>query len=62
MMQFVIWNVDQKKYVAPAGSERSFTKFLQKARIFPSKQAAASECCGNERPLLRICDATEVAR
>lgn len=50
MSKYVIWNVDQQKYVAPAGSKHSFTKYLQHARMFKSKEAAQTECCGNEFP------------
>lgn len=50
MTKFVIWNVDEKKYVAPEGCRHSSTKNLQKARVFATKEAAQYECCGNEFP------------
>ena len=50
-MAYVIWNVDQKKSTRwPAGSKHSFTKYLQHARIFKTRDAAQSDCCGNEFP------------
>ena len=36
------------KFVAPSGSEHSYTDKLQKARIFPDRNAAMREKCGNE--------------
>ena len=47
---FVIWNVDERKYVARLGKENSFTKYLQNARVFDTERAAQNECCGNEFP------------
>lgn len=35
-------------YVARAGSEKSYTSSLARARVFQSKRAAESEKCGNE--------------
>ena len=49
-MPFVIWNVDEQKYVALPGSKSSFTKYLQHARTFKSEREAQSDCCGNEFP------------
>ena len=36
-------------YVARQGSKSSYTRNLQHARPFNSKEAAEKECCGNER-------------
>jgi len=38
-------------FVAPSGMARSYTSMLQRARLFPSREAAQSEACGNERVL-----------
>lgn len=38
-------------YVAPRGSERSYTRQLQDARTFTSFDAAARECCEGEYPV-----------
>ena len=50
MGKYVIWNVDQQKYVAPSGQKSSFTKYLQHARVFETRQVAQNDCCGNEFP------------
>ena len=46
---FVIWNITQRKYVAPPGLQSSFTNKLQNARRFSTREAAEADCCGNER-------------
>lgn len=38
-------------YLAPPGSERSYTSNRYLARRFPNREAAAAECCGNETPV-----------
>jgi hypothetical protein len=48
-MSFVIWNLSQRKYVAPPGLKSSYTQFIHKARKFPSREAAEHECCGDEQ-------------
>lgn len=35
-------------YVTPAGSERSYTRVLEKARMFATRESAQTEKCGNE--------------
>ena len=43
---YVIRRTDQGGgYVAPPGSHSSYTKKLERARIFPTKEAADAECC-----------------
>lgn len=38
------------EYVAPAGSVRSFTPFISRARRFTTREQAEAECCpDNER-------------
>lgn len=37
------------KYVTPPGSERSYTLYLERARLFDTVEAAERERCGNER-------------
>lgn len=53
MTQYVVWNIDEKKYVAERGMESSYTNKLQNARVFQSKEAAQADCCGNERVIER---------
>jgi hypothetical protein len=48
-MIYVLWNMDEKRYVAPLGEVHSFTRYLTKARRFTSKEAAEAERCSNER-------------
>lgn len=50
MTKFVIKRTDQGGgFVARAGSVNSYTKKLQEARLFPTREAAeADRCPGNE--------------
>ncbi len=38
-------------YVAIAGSKNSYTTSLERARKFPTREAAQADCCGNEYPV-----------
>lgn len=40
---------DDGKFVAPAGSHRAYTNYLQGARVFLKREQAERERCGNER-------------
>jgi hypothetical protein len=55
---FVIWNTTQRAYVAPAGGATSYTRRIEAARKWPTREAADRECCGDER----VRDACEVLR
>lgn len=48
-MMYVLRNVDNGKYVAPSGSTNSYTERLQNARVFPTREAAQADACGNDR-------------
>lgn len=46
---YVIRRVDKHgDFVAKPGSGYSYTRKLEQARIFQSREAADKECCGNE--------------
>jgi hypothetical protein len=45
---FVIQRCDDGSYVARPGSVHSYTKKLQDARVFSSREDAERERCGNE--------------
>ena len=48
-MAYVIKRTDQGGgYVAPPGSEHSYTNALQRARTYPTRAAAEAERCSNE--------------
>jgi len=47
-MKYVLVREDGA-YVAPSGSSASYTRALQNARTFPTREAAERERCGNER-------------
>lgn len=47
-MAYVIRRNDDGKYVAPSGSLQSYTRSLEKARVYPTKDAAEAVKCGNE--------------
>ena len=53
MAEFVIRNNETGKYVAPAGSEKSYTGKLERARFFKTFDEARAEACGNEIVLSR---------
>lgn len=49
-MYYVLWNVDQRAYVARPGQKRSFTRKLHQAQPFDTREAAtASMCPDNEK-------------
>ena len=39
------------EYVAKSGHRSSFTKGVENARIFSTRELAVAECCSNERVL-----------
>lgn len=45
---YVIRRKEDGAYVSQPGSRESYTRSLERARKWPSKAAAESECCGNE--------------
>jgi hypothetical protein len=47
MNGFVLKRTDGQ-FVTPPGSQRSYTNSLQSARIFPTREAAQQDACGNE--------------
>ena len=49
-MKYVIKRTDDGQYVRPRGSVSSYTKMLQRERVFKSREAAQEACCeANER-------------
>lgn len=46
-MKYVIKK--DNSYVTPAGSAKSYTNFLQKARLFDSIEEAKKQACNNEK-------------
>lgn len=47
-MSYVIKNIDTGKYVSAPGRKKSYTTKLEYARIFPTREAADGDKCGNE--------------
>ena len=45
-MKFVIVCNYNGKYVTPRGR---YTKFVQSAKVYPSREAAAADACGHEQ-------------
>lgn len=49
-MGYVIMRRDQE-YVARSGAKSSYTHKFQEARVWRTREAAQSECCGDEAVL-----------
>jgi hypothetical protein len=52
-MSYVIIR-DDGVYVARPGSARSYTPYLQKARLFPTREAAERERCPENEAVLSV--------
>jgi hypothetical protein len=50
-MKYILKNIDTGKYVAPAGSDNSYTPHQKDARVYKSEAAALEEACGNEQAI-----------
>ena len=48
---YVLKRHEDGKYVALPGSHHSYTTDLRRAQIFPTKEAAEKDKCGNESAL-----------
>lgn len=48
---YVLRRIPDGAYVSRPGSEHSYTKNLERAETFPTREAAALASCGNERPV-----------
>jgi hypothetical protein len=57
MSGYVIVRIEDGAFVAPSGSASSYTRALQDARVFASREQAERERCGNER-VMRLEDTT----
>lgn len=59
-MGYVIKRTDQGGgYVTPSGSEHSYTRSLEHARIFSTRAEAAGHACSNER-VIAVADLLQV--
>lgn len=47
-MKYVLRRAGDNSYVTPAGSAKSYTKDVTKARIFTTREEAVREQCENE--------------
>ncbi len=48
---WVLIRQEDGRYVSRVNSQDSYTKTLEKARIFNSKEEASKDACGNEYPI-----------
>ena len=48
-MPYALQRLNDGKYVAPAGSPRSYVRGIENARAFDTLEAAKRDKCGNER-------------
>ena len=53
---YVIVRREDGKFVTPPGSEKSFTSNLQKARVYPNKSTAESDCCVENESVRPVSD------
>ncbi len=53
---YVIRNTDTGRFVAPPGSEFSYTKTLEAARTFPTRAAAEDEVCFDNEVIIPVVD------
>jgi hypothetical protein len=51
IMTYILQNIETGRYVAPPGSDKSYTRDVLKARKFQTRAAAQNDACGNERVL-----------
>jgi len=52
---FVIKRTDQGRgYVTPAGSRNSYTRYLQAARVFDTREAAERERCPDNEVVVPV--------
>lgn len=58
-MTYVLKNLHNGRYVAPAGSEKAYTTKLERARKFATRAQAQADACGDEivLSLEEACDA-----
>lgn len=47
---WVLIDTETGRYVARPGSEHSYTRRLEEAQTFMTRDVAVSNACGNERP------------
>lgn len=47
-MAYVIQRNEDAKFTAPPGQQHSYTRKLQAAWTFPTREAAQAQACGNE--------------
>ena len=45
---FVLVRNEDQKFVCPPGAEKSYTSDLVRARIYPTRETAEIDKCGNE--------------
>lgn len=48
MSGFLLFRAEDRKWVAKPGLDRSYTRDMMKAQVYPSREAAEAERCGNE--------------
>jgi hypothetical protein len=51
-MGYVIIRRSDGKYVSKPGSAKSYTQYLQNARVFPTKEAAERERCPENETII----------
>lgn len=48
MGMWVLKRISDGVYVAPSGSDKSYTRYLQKAATYKTRELAIGDSCGNE--------------
>jgi hypothetical protein len=47
-MNYLLRRIEDGKFVAMPGSEKSYTNSVRRARVFTSQEQAENNACGNE--------------
>lgn len=59
---YVLQRVDDGAFVAPPGSQKSYTRYLQEALVFQTREAAERERCPENERILAVEDAMRRGR
>jgi hypothetical protein len=53
---FVLWHPGRREFVAPSGSEHSYTRSIHRARLFRTREEAEAERCVDSEVVRSVSD------